>query len=126
MVWAENIPFSFNRLRNEYPDWTDEDLFQGARRIVVSTLQNIVLYEFLPALLAIERSKIPAYEGYKPHVPPGISHSFATSAFRFPHTLVPPALLFRKKNVCEWRDEVGGFPALRLCQVSILHLLSHH
>uniref|UniRef100_A0A914R7G0 Uncharacterized protein n=1 Tax=Panagrolaimus davidi TaxID=227884 RepID=A0A914R7G0_9BILA len=53
-------------------------------------------------------------------MPPGISHSFATTAFRFPHSIVPPALLLRKKKgnntECEFRTEVGGFPALRLCQ----------
>uniref|UniRef100_A0A915CXX0 Uncharacterized protein n=1 Tax=Ditylenchus dipsaci TaxID=166011 RepID=A0A915CXX0_9BILA len=94
------------KLQKEYPSWTDEDLFQGARRIVISTLQNIILYEFLPALLAINPSQIPSYEGYKPHVPPGISHSFATTAFRFPHSLVPPGLLLRKRNSkCEFREE---------------------
>ena len=47
----------------------------------------------------------------------GISHSFATTAFRFPHTLVPPALLLRKRDGhCEFRTDVGGFGALRLCQ----------
>ncbi|KAI1729776.1 heme peroxidase domain-containing protein [Ditylenchus destructor] len=104
-------------LKQEYPEWTDEELFQGARRIVISTLQNIIIYDFLPALLGIPKSQIPSYEGYKPHVPPGISHSFATTAFRFPHSLVPPGLLLRKNTGrCEFREEVGGYPALRLCQ----------
>ncbi|KAI3410341.1 BLI-3 blue-light-inducible Bli-3 protein [Globodera pallida] len=106
------------RLQKEFPSWTDEELFQGARRLVIATLQNIVLYEFLPALLGQARAGIPPYRGYNSHVPPGISHSFATNAFRFPHTLVPPALLLRKRIAgrCEFRREVGGFPALRLCQ----------
>ncbi|KAL7071523.1 hypothetical protein ACQ4LE_009299 [Meloidogyne hapla] len=105
------------RLQQEFPEWTDEELFQGARRLVIATLQSIVLYEFLPVLLSISKEEIPEYQGYNPHVPPGISHSFATTAFRFPHTLVPPALLLRKRNgKCEFRKEVGGFPALRLCQ----------
>lgn len=57
------------------------------------------------------------YTGYNRHLPPGISHSFATTAFRFPHTIVPPAMLFRiKSKECRFRTEVGGFPALRLCQ----------
>uniref|UniRef100_A0A915MH54 NAD(P)H oxidase (H2O2-forming) n=1 Tax=Meloidogyne javanica TaxID=6303 RepID=A0A915MH54_MELJA len=86
------------RLQQEFPEWTDEELFQGARRLVIATLQSIVLYEFLPVLLSISKEEIPEYQGYNPHVPPGISHSFATTAFRFPHTLVPPALLLRKRN----------------------------
>ena len=103
------------RLQELNPDWTDEELFQAARRFVIATLQKIVLYDFVPALLNIS-SAIPPYERYKPYMPPGISHSFATTAFRFPHSIVPPALLLRKKGTCEFRTEVGGFPALRLCQ----------
>ncbi|CAG9535166.1 unnamed protein product [Cercopithifilaria johnstoni] len=105
------------RIQEEYPEWTDEEVFQGARRWVIATLQKITLYDFLPVMLADEKA-VPPYEKYKPLVPPGISHAFATAAFRFPHTLVPPALLFRRRanGKCEFRDEVGGYPALRLCQ----------
>uniref|UniRef100_A0A1I8ARM6 NAD(P)H oxidase (H2O2-forming) n=1 Tax=Steinernema glaseri TaxID=37863 RepID=A0A1I8ARM6_9BILA len=104
------------RLQKEHPDWTDEELFQAARRWVIATLQKIVLYDFVPAIMAVEDA-IPPYKGYSPHVPPGISHSFATAAFRFPHSIVPPGMLLRKRTEhCEFRAEVGGFPALRLCQ----------
>uniref|UniRef100_A0A915PEP6 NAD(P)H oxidase (H2O2-forming) n=1 Tax=Setaria digitata TaxID=48799 RepID=A0A915PEP6_9BILA len=105
------------RIQEEHPEWTDEEIFQGARRWVIATLQKITLYDFLPIMLADEKA-VPPYEKYKPHVPPGISHAFATAAFRFPHTIVPSALLFRKRagGKCEFRDEVGGYPALRLCQ----------
>lgn len=30
------------RLKKEHPDWTDEELFQGARRWVIATLQVIL------------------------------------------------------------------------------------
>ncbi|VDN04297.1 unnamed protein product, partial [Thelazia callipaeda] len=105
------------RIQESHPNWTDEEVFQSARRWVIATLQKITLYDFLPVILA-DRDAVPPYEKYKPYVPPGISHAFATAAFRFSHTIVPPALLFRKRNngKCEFRDEVGGYPALRLCQ----------
>ncbi|KHN77089.1 Dual oxidase 1 [Toxocara canis] len=105
------------RIQAENPTWTDEEVFQGARRWVIATLQKITLYDFLPAVLADDKV-VPPYTNYHPHVPPGISHAFATAAFRFPHSIVPPALLFRKRNngKCEFRNEVGGYPALRLCQ----------
>ncbi|OZC08712.1 FAD-binding domain protein [Onchocerca flexuosa] len=105
------------RIQAEHPEWTDEEVFQGARRWVIATLQKITLYDFLPVMLADEKA-VPPYEKYQPHVPPGISHAFATAAFRFPHTIIPPALLFRKRanGKCEFRDEIGGYPALRLCQ----------
>ncbi|CAJ0580698.1 unnamed protein product, partial [Mesorhabditis spiculigera] len=107
--WADEI-------QRNHPDWKDEDVFQAARRWVVATLQKIVMYDFVPALLADEAA-VPPYRAYQPHVPPGISHAFATAAFRFPHSIVPPGMLLRKRgSKCEFRSEVGGYPALRLCQ----------
>ncbi|KAK6741023.1 hypothetical protein RB195_009088 [Necator americanus] len=102
------------RLQKENSTWTDEELFQGARRWLIATLQKIIFYDFLPALLDTE---VKPYTKYMPHVPPGISHAFAAAAFRYPHSIVPPAMILRKNvDHCEFREEVGGFPALRLCQ----------
>ncbi|KAJ1347776.1 BLI-3 blue-light-inducible Bli-3 protein [Parelaphostrongylus tenuis] len=102
------------RIQKENPSWTDEELFQAARRWLIATLQKIIFYDFLPALIGEE---VKPYTKYMPHVPPGISHAFAAAAFRFPHSIVPPAMILRKNvNACEFREEVGGFPALRLCQ----------
>jgi dual oxidase len=68
----------------------------------------------LPVLL---NENVTAYTGYNRHLPPGVSHSFATTAFRFPHTIVPPAMFLRSKTKkCEYRKDVVGFTALRLCQ----------
>ncbi|CAB3410873.1 unnamed protein product [Caenorhabditis bovis] len=104
-----------DRINREHPDWTDEQIFQAARRYVIATLQKIIAYDFLPALLG--GVELPKYTKYMPHVPPGISHAFAAAAFRFPHSIVPPAMLLRKRGAkCEFRTEVGGYPALRLCQ----------
>lgn len=33
------------KLQKEYPDWNDEDLFQGARRIVISALQVSFIFK---------------------------------------------------------------------------------
>ncbi|XGW18396.1 hypothetical protein V3C99_002767 [Haemonchus contortus] len=102
------------RMQEQHPDWTDEELFQAARRWLIATLQKIIFYDFLPALI---NEEVKPYTKYMPHVPPGISHAFAAAAFRFPHSIVPPAMILRKNvNACKFREEVGGFPALRLCQ----------
>ncbi|GMR43024.1 hypothetical protein PMAYCL1PPCAC_13219 [Pristionchus mayeri] len=104
------------RMQTEHPDWSDEELFQAARRWVIATLQKIVLYDFVPALLG-NPNAVPPYTKYMPEIPPTISHAFATCAFRFPHSIVPPAMLLRRRDAkCAFRTEVGGFPALRLCQ----------
>uniref|UniRef100_A0AC35U9C9 NAD(P)H oxidase (H2O2-forming) n=1 Tax=Rhabditophanes sp. KR3021 TaxID=114890 RepID=A0AC35U9C9_9BILA len=108
------------KIAHQNTDWTDEEVFQAARRKVIASLQSIVIYEFLPELLGIPKDEIPKYTKYNPHIPPGVSHSFATAAFRFPHTIVPPGMLFRQKGTetskCTFRTEIGGYPALRLCQ----------
>ncbi|GMT20614.1 hypothetical protein PFISCL1PPCAC_11911, partial [Pristionchus fissidentatus] len=104
------------RMQEAHPNWTDDELFHAARRWVIATLQKIVLYDFVPALLG-NPNAVPPYTKYMPEIPPTISHAFATCAFRFPHSIVPPAMLLRRRDAkCAFRREVGGFPALRLCQ----------
>ncbi len=47
-----------------HPDWTDEQLYQGARQIVIAEIQSITFNEYLPALLG--RGTITPYAGYDP------------------------------------------------------------
>ena len=46
---------------------------------LTNSLQNIIMYEYLPNLLGQDLSP---YAGYKPDVHPGISHVFQSAAFR--------------------------------------------
>lgn len=48
---------------------------------VLNTFQNIIMYEFLPAMLNVD-DPIGPYEGYHPDLPSGISHLFSAAAFR--------------------------------------------
>jgi hypothetical protein len=68
------------------PSFTDEQVFQNARRIVVGELQVITYREFLPALLGSKALR--PYDGYKPDVNPGIATEFSTAAYRIGHTLI--------------------------------------
>ncbi|XP_076302111.1 dual oxidase-like [Lasioglossum baleicum] len=99
------------RIQSENPDMSDEDIFQRARHVVIGTLQNIILYEYLPIVL---NENTPPYAGYKPDLHPGISHIFQSAAFRFGHTLIPPGLYRRNEN-CEYRRTNTDQPAIRLC-----------
>lgn len=76
-------------MKRQHPDWSDEDVFQRARRIVIASLQNVIMYEYLPAFLG---SEMPPYTGYKQDIHPGIGHIFQAAAFRFGHTMIPPGI----------------------------------
>ncbi|XP_030768152.1 dual oxidase [Sitophilus oryzae] len=100
-----------SRIQKTNPGWSDEDVFQKARRVVVATLQNIILYEYLPAFLG---ESLPNYEGYQQNVHPGITHVFQSAAFRFGHSLIPPGL-YRRDAKCNFKKTPMGHLALRLC-----------
>uniref|UniRef100_A0A8D8S818 Chorion peroxidase n=1 Tax=Cacopsylla melanoneura TaxID=428564 RepID=A0A8D8S818_9HEMI len=79
------------------PDWDDETVYQESRRILAAQMQHVTYNEFLPVLLGpalMTKLKLsPQSSGYSqdynPNVDPTISNNFATSAFRFAHTLIP-------------------------------------
>ncbi|QDU61294.1 peroxidase [Planctomycetes bacterium Pan216] len=79
-----------DQLAAEHPEWTDEELYQQARSIVVAEIQSITYNEFLPALLGYDA--IDDYEGYDPSVDPSIANEFSTAAYRIGHTMLSPEL----------------------------------
>ena len=125
------------RVQAKHPTWGDEDVFQGARRLNIAILQNIIAYEYLPAFLG---ESLPPYTGYKSFTHPGISNEFQSAAFRFinivlyaeltrcnvrclhflshfsrfGHTLIPPGM-YRRDGKCNYKDAQDGSPAIRLC-----------
>ncbi len=97
-----------NRLADQFAaqhsDWTDEQLYQAARRIVIGELQAITYNEFLPALLG--PAALPAYRGYNPRVNPDITNEFSTAAFRLGHSLLGSDIEFLDNAGNEVHDEV--------------------
>jgi hypothetical protein len=97
-----------NRLADKYaaaqPNWTDEQIYQAARRIVAAELQAITYNEFLPALLGA--GALARYRGYNPQVNPGIANEFSTAAFRLGHSLLGADVEFLDNNGQPVRDEV--------------------
>ncbi len=77
-----------NRLCDELvlanPTWTDEELYQHARRMVSGYLQSITYNEWLPTIGV----HLPAYQGYDHTVYPNATNVFAGAAFRLGHTLL--------------------------------------
>ncbi|XP_022920959.2 dual oxidase [Onthophagus taurus] len=103
--------FVANQIYKDHPKWMDEDVFQKARRIVIATLQNIIIYEYLPAFLGED---LPPYQGYNPDLHPGVTHVFQSAAFRFGHSLIPPGI-YRRDGNCNFKKTSSGDKAIRLC-----------
>ena len=77
-----------NRLCDELkitnPTWSDEQLYQHARKMVGGLIQNVVYSEWLPSMGV----HLPAYSGYDATINAGISNVFSAAAFRMGHTLL--------------------------------------
>ncbi|XP_037298832.1 peroxidasin [Manduca sexta] len=84
-------------LKKNNPRWSDEVVFQEARRIVGAQMQHISYSEFLPSILGIDvmwalnmTVKDTGYsDAYDPTVDPSIANHFSAAVFRFAHTLLP-------------------------------------
>ncbi|XP_029909915.1 dual oxidase 1 [Myripristis murdjan] len=116
IIWFRYHNYVASKLHKEHPEWSDETLFQNARKTVVATFQNIAVYEWLPGYLG--NKTLTPYPGYQKFVDPGISPEFQAAAIRFGITMAPPGVYMRNRT-CQFRkiiniDETLS-PALRLC-----------
>jgi len=92
-------------LAQQHPTWTDEQLYQAARNIVIGELQVITYREWLPSLMGDGALK--PYQGYNPSVNPGIANEFATAAFRLGHSMLGDDIEFLDNNGNEVAEEVS-------------------
>ncbi|MBK7342029.1 MAG: T9SS type A sorting domain-containing protein [Saprospiraceae bacterium] len=76
-------------LEISHPTWTDEQLYQHARRLVAGLVQQIVYGEWLPAL----GMEVPVYSLYDPFTNPGIMNVFSAAAYRYGHTTINSLLV---------------------------------
>lgn len=83
-VWIREHNFQVDYLKEQHPDWTNDQLFEAAKIIVEAEYQNIVFNEYLPLLLGADN--IPDYQGYDDSIDPTISHEFASAAYRLGHS----------------------------------------
>jgi len=79
------------------PGWSDEQLFQEAKRFVTAEYQHIIYNEWLPVVIGKQYMNLyglfPLTSGYSndydTSFDPRITNEFATAAFRFGHSLIP-------------------------------------
>lgn len=85
-----------------HPNWSDQQLYITAKRWVVSLLQKITEYEYIPSLLG---APLPIYEGYKSFIRPEIDAMFSLVAFRYGHSAIPDYIT---RINDEWRVDSSG------------------
>uniref|UniRef100_A0A8C3Q0S5 NAD(P)H oxidase (H2O2-forming) n=1 Tax=Chrysolophus pictus TaxID=9089 RepID=A0A8C3Q0S5_CHRPC len=114
IAWFRYHNYLAAELAKDHPSWSDEDIFQHARKRVIATFQSIVLYEWLPALLG---TPVQTYTGYQQHLDPSLSPEFVAVARMFLATMVPPGV-YKRDPRCHLRNVSSSgdpFPVVRLC-----------
>ena len=81
-------------IRFENATWTDEDIYQRARKIVGAMIQAIVYEEWLPTMGV----HMAPYQGYDKTVNPGMMNVFTAAAYRYGHTVINSEILRMDNN----------------------------
>nr|UCR61005.1 peroxidase [Aphelinus asychis] len=94
-IWMREHNRVARKLAGMIPTWSDETVYQEARRIVTAEIQHITYKEWLPLLIgkrfansvglgvASNYSEV----AYQPYIDPAVSNEVATAALRFPSSL---------------------------------------
>jgi serine/threonine protein kinase len=101
-------------LQQEHPDWTDEQLYQEARKLNIAQGQMITYNEYLPDLLG--PTALSKYTGYNPNVDPAIATEFSTVAFRFGHSLLSDEIERANNNGLDITDVSADGASIPLAQ----------
>lgn len=91
-LWAREHNKIAHRLAKINPNWSDETLYQEARRIVIAEIQFITYTEWLPLLLGKDYAEFAGLSNnndrkYNPHDDPAVTNEAATAALRFVNSL---------------------------------------
>ena len=91
-----------NRLADELKrlnsHWSGNRIYQEARSIFIAKMQHITYDHWLKHVLGSEHRLLGEYKGYDEEEDPSVSNVFASSAFRFGHSLIQPFLTRLDKN----------------------------
>ena len=82
------------------PAWSQEKVYQEARRIVIAILQHITFAEFLPRILGpdtmdrfnLNLHQLGYYKDYSPNCSTAVFNEFSAAAFRFGHSMIQPVM----------------------------------
>lgn len=82
-IWHQNHNWHVDQLRNQNPQWSEEQLYQAARALNEAEYQNVVYNEYLPMLIG--EGRLSQYSGFDRSVDNSIINEWTTVAFRFGH-----------------------------------------
>ena len=86
-------------IANNNPDYSDNMVFNIARRILEAEMQKISYEEYLPLIFGtLYRDLVPEYEGYEEDVFPNVPNSFSAAAYRFGHSQIQPKYALFDEN----------------------------
>lgn len=96
------------------PHWSDDLIFQEARRIVIAEYQIIIYKEWLPRIVGFEAMQRfdlnlnhEYSSDYDTHINPSITNEFSSAAFRFGHSTVDGKLNIHRDHKI---DEIVDIP----------------
>eukprot|EP00092_Neocalanus_flemingeri_P012666 GFUD01013650.1.p1 GENE.GFUD01013650.1~~GFUD01013650.1.p1 ORF type:complete len:825 (+),score=137.26 GFUD01013650.1:131-2605(+) len=96
-IWLREHNRVADQMSRLNPGWSDEKLYQEAKRFVNAEYQHIIYNEWLPTVIGKQYMNLyglfPLSSGYSndydTSFDPRITNEFATAAFRFGHSLIP-------------------------------------
>lgn len=97
-LWVREHNRLCDELVQQHPNWTDEQLFQRARKLVGAMIQAITYEEFLPNI----GITISPYSGYNDRRNPNILNTFSAAAYRFGHTMINGRLVRYEEDGSDW------------------------
>jgi hypothetical protein len=94
--------------------WTDQNLYQEARKLNIAEAEIITYTGYLPSILG--PNALPAYTGYNDDINAGISTEFSTVGFRFGHSLLSSTVGRDNNNGTGITDVNPGGSAISLTE----------
>lgn len=96
-VWLREHNRWADALAAEHADWSDEEIYQHARRMVIGQIQNVTFQEFLPALLGPHAPNLDETH-YDSEMNPSMFNEVSSALYRIGHTMVSSHIMRMKNN----------------------------